>query len=141
MMKRVEKAFLIAAVFLTAVTTFGCYAALKKEARQPEEALREGSLFSPKFHADMDIASLTLALRRNLDYLDRLAPETVFHYGPHDFTCRQVRESQQAFLDLLSKGLGTDQLSRKIRKKFRIYRAAGRMGDRRGLFTGYYEPI
>ena len=83
----------------------------------------------------------TLAVRRNLEYLDRLTPETLFHYGPHDFTCQQVRESQEAFLDLLSKGLDAEQLSREIRKKFQVYRATGQGGDRRVLFTGYYEPI
>jgi membrane-bound lytic murein transglycosylase A len=82
-----------------------------------------------------------LAVRRNLEYLDRLLPETVFHYGPHDFTCQQVRESQKAFLDLLSKGLDAEQLSREIRRKFQVYRATGQGGDRRVLFTGYYEPI
>jgi membrane-bound lytic murein transglycosylase A len=51
-----------------------------------------------------------------------------------------VRESQEAFLDLLSRGLGEDQLSREIKKKFRVYRATGRVGDASVLFTGYYEP-
>jgi membrane-bound lytic murein transglycosylase A len=44
-------------------------------------------------------------------------------------------------LNLISKGLDEDQLSREIRKKFRIYRATGRVGNRRVLFTGYYEPV
>ena len=52
-----------------------------------------------------------------------------------------MRESQEAFLDLLAKGLNPDQLSREIRKKFRVYRATGRVKNRRILFTGYYEPI
>jgi membrane-bound lytic murein transglycosylase A len=84
---------------------------------------------------------LILAVRKNIEYLDRLGPETIFHYGPHDFTRNQVRESQEAFLDLLAKGLDPDHLSREIRKKFRVYRTTGRVGDRRILFTGYYEPI
>jgi membrane-bound lytic murein transglycosylase A len=113
---------------------------LKKEAQHPEEALRQVRFFLPKFHDDMDRDSLTLAIRRNLEYLDRLNPGTVFHYGPHDFTREQVRESQEAFLDLLSRGLDEGQLSREIKKKFQIYRATGRVGDASILFTGYYEP-
>ena len=89
----------------------------------------------------MDRDSLTLAVRRNLEYLNRLAPGTVFHYGPNDFTCQQVRESQEAFLNLLSKGLDVDQLSEEISKNFQVYRAAGRVEDGRVLFTGYYEPV
>jgi membrane-bound lytic murein transglycosylase A len=128
-------------VWLTVAVAVGCTPALKKEAQQPEEALRQVRFFSPEFRDDMDRDSLTLAVRRNLDYLDRLGPDTVFHYGPQDFSCRQVRESQEAFLDLISRGLDADQLSREIKKNFSVYRATGRVGDRRVLFTGYYEPI
>lgn len=42
---------------------------------------------------------------------------------------------------LVSRGLDTDQLGREIKKTFSVYRAAGRAGDKRVLFTGYYEPI
>ena len=141
MMKGVRNVFLIAVVLLTMTMAAGCYPVLKKDAQRPEEALRQIRLFSPVFRDDMDPDSLTLAVRRSMEYLDRLGPETVFHYGPNDFTSRQVRESQEAFLDLLAKGLDPDDLSREIRRKFRIYRATGRVGDRQILFTGYYEPI
>jgi membrane-bound lytic murein transglycosylase A len=89
----------------------------------------------------MDLDSLTLALRRNLEYLDRLPSETVFRYGPNEFTCQQVRESQENFLNLLSRDVDADQLSREISKNFRVYRATGRVGEGRVLFTGYYEPV
>ena len=140
-MEGVRKVFLVAVVLLTLAGAVGCYPVLKKEAQRPEEALRQVRFLSHPFRDDLDSESLTLAVRRNLEYLDRLNPETVFHYGPHDFTIQQVRESQQVFLDLLSKGLDAGQLSREIRKKFRVYRATGRAGDTRVLFTGYYEPM
>jgi membrane-bound lytic murein transglycosylase A len=140
-MESARRFFLAGVALLTLASAVGCYPVLKKEAQRPEEALRQVRLFSPEFRDDMDRESLTLAIRRNLEYLDRLNPETVFHYGPHDFTIQQVRESQEVFLDLLSRGLDADQLSREIRKKFRVYRATGRVEDRRVLFTGYYEPI
>ena len=135
------KGFFVGLVFLTLATVLGCYPVLMKEAQQPEEALREVHFFLPKFSDDEDRDSLALAVRKSLEYLDRLPLETVFHYGPDIFTCRQVRESQEAFLDLLSKGLDADQLNREIRKKFRVYRATGRVGERRVLFTGYFEPL
>ena len=119
----------------------GCYPVLKKEAKQPEEALRRIRLFSPEFSDDMDPDSLALAVRRSVEYLDRLSPDVVFQYGPDEFTNKQVRESLEAFLDLLSKGLAPDNLSEEIRSGFRIYRASGRAGNRRVLFTGYYEPV
>ncbi len=140
-MKGVRKVFLVSVVLLTVASAVGCYPVLKKEAQRPEEALRQVRLFSHQFRDDMDHESLTLALRRNIEYLDRLDPKTVFYYGPNDFTIQQVRESQEILLDLLSKGLDAGRLSREIRKKFRVYRATGRVGDRRVLFTGYYEPV
>lgn len=141
MMKEIRGAFFVLVVLLTVASTFGCYRSLRKEAQRPEEALREVQLFAPKFHDDMNTDSLMLAVRRNLEYLGRLAPETVFRYGSHEFTCQQVRESQEAFLNLISKGLDEGQLSREIRKTFRVYRATGQVGNRRVLFTGYYEPV
>jgi membrane-bound lytic murein transglycosylase A len=140
-MKKVRKFFLPIVILLTLATVLSCYPLRKKEAQYPEEALKQVRFFFPKFNDDMDRESLIQGVRRNLEYLDRLAPETVFRYGPHDFTCQQVRESQEAFLDLLSRGLDADQLTRQIRKKFHVYRATGRRGTGRVLFTGYYEPI
>ncbi len=136
-----EGFLLILVVLLTVASTFGCYRSLRKEAQRPEEALREVRFFSPKFHDDMDTDSLMLSVRRNLEYLGSLPPETGFRYGPHEFTCQQVRESQETFLNLISKGLDEGQLSREIRKTFHIYRATGQVGNRRVLFTGYYEPV
>lgn len=141
MMKQIRGAFFVLVVLLTVASTFGCYRSLRKEAQRPEEALREVQLFAPKFHDDMNTDSLMLAVRRNLEYLGRLAPETVFRYGSHEFTCQQVRESQEVFLNLISKGLDEGQLSREIRKRFQVYRATGQVGNRRVLFTGYYEPV
>jgi membrane-bound lytic murein transglycosylase A len=140
-MESARRFFLAGVALLTLTSAVGCYPVLKREAQRPEEALRQVRLLSPEFRDDMDRESLTLAIRRNLEYLDRLNPETVFHYGPHDFTIQQVRESQEVFLDLLSKGFDAHQLSRETRKKFRGYQATGRVGNRKVLFTGYYEPI
>jgi membrane-bound lytic murein transglycosylase A len=140
-MEGFRKVFLASVALVTLAIAIGCYPVLKKEAQRPEEALRQVRFFPPPFRDDMDRDSLTLAITRNLEYLDRLNPETKFQYGPHDFTLQQVRESQEAFLDLLSKGFDEDQLSKEIRKRFRVYRATGRVGDRSVLFTGYYEPI
>jgi membrane-bound lytic murein transglycosylase A len=144
-MKSFRKSFPVAFLPLTlAFVVFleiGCCPVLKKEAQRPEEALKKVRFFFPEFGDDLDRDSLVLAVRRNMEYLDRLDPKTIFQYGPDDFTVEQVRESQEAFLDLLAKGYDPDQLSREIRRKFRVYRATGRVKNRKVLFTGYYEPI
>jgi membrane-bound lytic murein transglycosylase A len=144
-MKGIRKGFLVAllrlAVAFVVFLEVGCCPVLKKEAQRPEEALRKVRFFFPEFRDDMDRDSLILAITRNMEYLNRLGPKTIFLYGPDDFTIQQVRESQEAFLDLLAKGLDPDHLSGEIRKKFRVYRATGRSQNRKVLFTGYYEPI
>src|SRR4030042_2256696 len=89
MRKGIRKFFLVAIVLLVVASPFGCYPVLKKEAVQPGEALREIRFLFPTFGDDMEVNSLVLALRRNFEYLDRLAPETVFRYGSHNFTCRE----------------------------------------------------
>ena len=114
--------------------SIGCYPVLKKEAQQPEEALRQIRLFSPEFSDDMDPDSLALAVRRGMEYLDRLSPETVFHYGPDEFTSKQVRESHEAFLSLLSKGLAPDDLSIEIRRRFRDLSGLGSVRRQAGSF-------
>jgi membrane-bound lytic murein transglycosylase A len=141
MTKNVGKVFRFTILVLTLGTILCCYPELKHEGRQPEKPLREGESIAPEFSDDLDRNSLIGAIRKNLEYLDRLDPKTVFRYGSDNFTCLQVRESQEAFLKLLSKGLDAGQLSREIRENFLIYRAAGRPGDGRILFTGYYEPV
>ena len=89
----------------------------------------------------MDLSSLAQAIKRNLEYLNRLDPKYTFDYGPHKYTCRHVRESQEYLLELISKDPDPRELNRMIRKHFLVYRATGRAGDRRVLFTGYYEPL
>ena len=41
---------------------------------------------------------------------------------------------------ILSQNPDPDELDRKIKKGFRIYRATGRAGNQNVLFTGYFEP-
>ena len=123
------------------ISSFGCYPALRKEAERPEEALSQIRFFYPKFHDDMDFSSLAQAIRSNLEYLHRLDPQYIFQYGPHEYTCLQVREAQEAFLELIQRNPDSGELNEKIRRDFLVYRARGRVGNNKVLFTGYYEPV
>jgi membrane-bound lytic murein transglycosylase A len=130
-------------LFLLMVFTilFGCFPTLDEEAAKPDEALTRIHHFYPKFNDDMDMASLARAIERDLEYLNRINPDRIFQYGPDSFTCRQVKESQEAFLALIRKNPDTKTLNRQIEKNFRVYRAAGRVGNNSVLFTGYFEPL
>ncbi|OQX65115.1 MAG: murein transglycosylase [Deltaproteobacteria bacterium] len=124
------------------ISIYGCYyTTLKKEDSYPEEALKAVHFFPPTFRDDMDFASLETAVRNNLVYLDRVDPKAIFQYGHDRFTSRQIRESQKLFLKIISESRDWSQLNRRIRKRFRIYRATGRRGHGKVLFTGYFEPV
>jgi membrane-bound lytic murein transglycosylase A len=116
-----------------------CHPPLIKEAEGPEQALVPVRWFYPCFEDDMDLDSLREALDRNLQYLSKLNPDHSFVYGPHRYTCRQVIESQTAFLELIRTVSGPKELNERVRKEFLVYKAAGRDGQ--VLFTGYFEPI
>jgi membrane-bound lytic murein transglycosylase A len=137
----IKKTVFISFLIICATGLSGCYPALKQEAKKPEEALIPVRFFRPTFHDDMAPESLVLAINRNLEYLDRLDPGYIFRYGPHNFTCQQVRESQEFFLNLIEKNPNPDQLNKVVKKHFQVYRAAGRTGNNKVLFTGYFEPI
>jgi len=119
----------------------GCYPGIQKRTQGPEDAMKKIWFFYPEFKDDMDQNSLVQAIQNNFEYLDRLDPESRFHYGAQVFTARQVRETQEAFLEILKKTPDSAQLKRMIRKHFRVYYATGRNHSNRVLFTGYFEPM
>jgi membrane-bound lytic murein transglycosylase A len=134
--------FLLGLLCLFGTTCFfGCHSALKEKASCPEEALYPIRFSYPTFHDDKGFDSLEEVLKRNLVYLNRVDKKAVFQYGPHKFTCEQVRKSQEAFLKLITESHDWEQLNKKIKKQFSVYRAAGRVGNKAVLFTGYYEPV
>ncbi|MBW1996698.1 MAG: MltA domain-containing protein [Deltaproteobacteria bacterium] len=118
----------------------GCYPALQREPTRPSEALVQVRFFYPRFKDDMDFRLLAQAINRNIEYLKKLGPEHRFSYGPHDYTSAQVLESQLAFLDMVKHTKDPREIARKIKREFFLYRAAGRVGNRHVLFTGYFEP-
>ena len=140
-MLTVRTIYLKLLILIISITLFACYPSLKKEARHPEESLVPVSFFYPAFRDDMDRDSLISAIKKNLEYLNRLDPEKPFYYGSHSFTCRHVKESQEAFLTLIEKNVSPEQLNEEIRENFSVYRATGRVGNNKVLFTGYFEPI
>lgn len=128
-------------LLILAVVLVACHPTLKREARHPEEALTPVRFSYPTFRDDMDRESLVSAIQKNIRYLDRLDPEETFYYGAQAVSCRHVKESQQTFLKLLAENLDPEQFDRAIRDNFLIFRATGRDGNPKVLFTGYFEPV
>lgn len=114
---------------------------LTREARSPEEALRPVRFFRPEIRDDHTMSSLERAIENNLDYLSRLDADHVFQYGERAVPCSHVRATQEDFLALVRKRPSSGALARAVRKDYELYRASGRKGNRRVLFTGYFEPV
>lgn len=129
------------ALFFVILCLSACFPVLEQQVRVPEDAAVPVKYFLPLFNDDMDIGSLVLAIERNIGYLEKLDPDAAFQYGPDKILCRQVIDSQKALIDLIIQNDDKEQLNNEIRKHFKVYRAAGRAGNSKVLFTGYFEPV
>ena len=128
-------------ILFLALILNSCHPALQEEASTPEETLIPVHFFYPDFFDDMDLESLELAAANNLDYLNRITPDQIFKYGPHEYTRDHVIESQKILLNILKNSPGPKEIKAKIKRNFIIYRSSGRVGVKTVLFTGYFEPI
>jgi len=138
----IAAAALIALVILILILyTQVLFPTLDHEARSPKEALRPVRFLIPDLEDDLPLASLEQAIRKNLEYLERLEPDYAFSYGADRVTCETVRKTQKDFLDLLARGLDPEDLENEVKEHYTLYRASGRKGDRQVLFTGYFEPV
>ena len=131
--------------YLSAILIFivicGCYPLVKKEVKEPANALTKVKYFWPKFQDDMDIDSLSLAIESDLQYLNRLKDDTLFTYGLDKFPAEHVRESLKTFLSIFKQSSDRKKFNQYLRKNFYLYKAAGFWGSKKVLFTGYFEPI
>lgn len=118
-----------------------CYPLGKKEVKEPAKALKKIRYFWPKFQDDMDIESLALAIEKSLQYLNALKEDKVFTYGPDKFSVEHIQNSLRAFLLIIKQNSDIKKLNRELRKKFILYKMAGYKGNKKVLFTGYFEPI
>jgi len=119
----------------------GCYPFVKKEVKEPTNALKKVRFFWPEFQDDMDIDSLALAIESSVQYLNRLNDDRILPYGPDTFTVGHIRKSLRTFLEIFKQNSDFKKLNKELRKKFLLYKAAGRRGNKKVLFTGYFEPI
>ena len=131
--------------YLSAIIIFliigGCYPLVKKEVKEPANALTKVKYFWPKFQDDMDMDSLSLAINNDLKYFNRLRDDTLFTYGPDEFIAEHVRKSLKTFLSIFKQGTDSKKFSQYLRKNFYLYKVPGFWGSKKVLFTGYFEPI
>lgn len=95
----------------------------------------------PVFRDDLDRDSLHRAIRRSLEFLQRLPRDRLVGEWPRKITGDDIKESLLLFMARLEL-LGTPQaLRRFIGAKFDVFGSGGERGDGNVLFTGYYQPV
>jgi membrane-bound lytic murein transglycosylase A len=95
----------------------------------------------PDFRDDMDRESLARAVRKSLEYYARLPERTTYRMGDKRFTVRDMKESLEAFREIVETSHSPAALERRVRETFDVYRASGSPSSGSVLFTGYYEPV
>ena len=105
----------------------------------PLAAVTGGDL--PVFRDDLDRESLVRAVRKSLGYYARLPERTTYRMAAERFTVRDMKESLEAFLQIVEASDSPAAIERRVRETFDVYRASGSPSSGSVLFTGYYEPV
>lgn len=129
-------------VFLGLTVVLGCETIRPPAPRPPGSVERLGRGDWPAdLGDDLDAASLVLSLSRSRTYLERLAADSVFRYGPDTYTAAHLLASLNAFEQAYRTFGPGPELVRVLARDFILYRATGLDGEGRMLCTGYYEPL
>jgi len=93
------------------------------------------------FGDDLDVDSLRAALRRSLEYLEKLPPERIVGAAPRRFTASDVVASLKAFEPLLAEWNCAECFARDLRARFDLLPSSAEDETSEVLFTGYYQPV
>ncbi len=95
----------------------------------------------PSLADDLDRESLEIAIDRSLQYYGRITDKRTFRFGSERYTLQDMKDSLLSFLEILRSPDETEVKEKRIREQFDFYKASGREGGRKVLFTGYFEPV
>jgi len=97
--------------------------------------------YAPVFADLDDKKSLLKAAGLNLQYLRSTgAPSAVYSFGSRKVTTADLAAATAEFIKIISEAGGQDELDRRIKEKFEIYRLAGQDSTGTVVFSSYYEP-
>lgn len=93
------------------------------------------------FEDDLAYIGLSDAIDQSLDYLRSRPADRQLSFGADAYPVHLVVETLEHLKALAVRQPGGRQFTDNLAATCRIYRAAGRNGQGRVLFTGYYEPF
>ena len=100
----------------------------------------------PELGDDLDLQSLSLALERNLVYLNKLSGKKTFSYGAQVVSAAKVLAAQVELVDFIKQNPSAPELELFLKEKFKLLesverrRLPWRKTENPVLFTGYYVP-
>lgn len=106
----------------------------------PPPLVRVAPAAWPRLADDLDRPSLVAACDQSLAYLRRLTPDATVVWGAERLPARRLTATVAAFRELVAGTLAGVDLTRALKRRFDLYRAAGTDGRGRVVFTAYYEP-
>jgi hypothetical protein len=89
---------------------------------------------------DMDWKSLEQVIQNQLAVMEAQNEHKPVTLEGLNLTIGDLKNSLNAFLDLLRQNLEPDEFNLRVRKDFTFYKA-GQGSDKKFLFTGYYTPV
>jgi len=89
---------------------------------------------------DLDRESIRRAVHNSLKYLDAVPSDQTVGEWPRKLTAKEVKESLNAFMELLDRLDQQESLMAAIHSNFDVYESAEQSGGE-VLFTGYYQPV
>jgi membrane-bound lytic murein transglycosylase A len=130
--------------FLTCFVLFFLFACARPApVTRPEDALERVSGWTAVTpEDDRSFTDLAAAVRRSIEYFQKLPRDTFFSLGPDRVNALDMIVTLQNFLLIIENdSLPYDRKIKQIEQNFDFYRSVGSDGRGTVLFTGYFEPL
>ncbi|MCH9631835.1 MAG: hypothetical protein S4CHLAM6_01530 [Chlamydiae bacterium] len=88
---------------------------------------------------DQEKKEILIAINESLSYLSRKSSK--FHFPKNGITHERTLKSLLRFKELLGSSISPQELNKKIKDEFVLYKSIGREDKKGVLFTGYFEPV
>jgi membrane-bound lytic murein transglycosylase A len=133
--------FSVSPKMLACILALGLALATGCAVPEKEPVYRVPAFRHPHFSDDMGYDGLLHGIQTSLAYLSLKPPEKSFTFGEDTYSAAHLIRSLETFRDFIQTRPTERDLRQFIRSRYRVYRSAGKDGNRVVLFTGYYEPF
>ncbi|MFH1729443.1 MAG: MltA domain-containing protein [Pseudomonadota bacterium] len=98
-------------------------------------------IFQPAFNDDSDIKGLEEALKRQVEYFEKVDLKNTPQIDHPAFSPEKIKETINKFYNFILSKPTSDDFNKFIKDNFKVYKAKGSGIFQKILFTGYYTPL